>query len=50
MQTIHDITAETYRLINLLSEYPAGCDPEFDTEHEELEREFAELRLHFGNQ
>ena len=50
MQTIHDITAESYRLSCLLSEYPAGCDPEFDTEHEELERKFAELRLHFGNQ
>ncbi len=50
MQTIHDITAESYRLASLLSEYPAGCDAEFDTEFEELDRQFAELRLHFGNQ
>jgi hypothetical protein len=50
MQTYHDINAETLRLTNLLSDYPAGCDPEFDADHEELERQFAELRLHFGNQ
>ena len=48
MQTTHDINAEANRLVSLLSEYPAGCDPEFDAEHEELERQFAELRLHFS--
>ena len=25
--------------------FPAGCDPDFDTDFELLEREFAELRL-----
>ena len=32
-----------------LSEYNAGCEPEFDAWHEELERQFAELRLNLGN-
>jgi hypothetical protein len=49
MQTVHDINAESIRLTSLLGEYSAGCDAEFDTEHEELERQFAEIRLHFGN-
>ncbi len=50
MQTNHAIVSETYRLASLLSDYPAGCDPDFDAEHEELEREFAELRLQFDHQ
>lgn len=50
MQTIQTIHAEAYRLASLLSDYAAGCDPEFDAAYEELDREFAELRLHFGNQ
>ena len=37
------------RLLELTEELSAGCDPDFDTDREELEREFAELRLHFGN-
>jgi len=27
----------------------AGIDPAYDAEYEELEREFAEIRLTFGN-
>ena len=50
MQNLHAITAETYRLASLLSDYEAGCDPDFDAEYEELEREFAELRLSFDHQ
>jgi len=50
MQTVHDINVESLRLTSLLGEYPAECDAEFDAEHEELERQFAELRLHLGNQ
>jgi hypothetical protein len=50
MRTIQDINSEAYRLVTLLSEYPAGCDPEFDAVYEELDREFAELRLHYNNQ
>ena len=50
MQTNHQITAEAYRLASQLHDYPAGCDPEFDAEYDELDRQFAELRLHFDNQ
>lgn len=50
MPSIHDIHTATCRLLNAFDELSAGCDPEFDAAYEELEREFAELRLHFGNQ
>ncbi len=50
MQTIHTIHSEAYRLTCLLSDYAGGCDPDFDAAYEEADRQFAELRLHFGNQ
>ncbi len=31
-----------------LEEFPAGCDPDFDTDLELLEREFAEIRVTFA--
>lgn len=37
----HDLQSRLYELSDLLS---AGCDPDFD-QHEELDREFQELRL-----
>jgi len=37
------------RLLELTEELSGGCDPDFDTDQEELEREFAELRLQLGN-
>ncbi len=49
MQHNHDIHS-TACLVSLLDEMSAGCDPDFDAANEELEREFAELRLRFGNQ
>jgi hypothetical protein len=49
MPTIRDIHAESLRLASLLEELSAGCDPDFDTAYDDLEREFAELRLQFGN-
>lgn len=33
------------RLLELTEELSAGCDPDFDTVSDDLEREFAELRL-----
>ena len=36
-------------LLAKLDEFPAGCDPDFDTDLEPLEREFAELRLTFDH-
>jgi hypothetical protein len=36
-------------MVALLDQFPAGCDPDFDDDSEELERQFAELRLNFPN-
>jgi len=49
MQHIHDSQTVTSRLVRLIDELSAGCDPEFDSEYEELDREFAELRCQLGN-
>ena len=49
MQQILPSRRSAYELIQLLSEYPAGCDADFDADYEELEREFAELRLAFNH-
>lgn len=37
------------RLLYLAEELTAGCDAEFDFHQEELEREFAELRMQLGH-
>jgi hypothetical protein len=50
MQNIQHAETNAYRLVSLLDELSAGCDPEFDATYEDLDREFAERRLHFGNQ
>lgn len=49
MQHSHDILAEACNLICRIDDLSAGCDPDFDADLEELEREFAELRLQFAN-
>lgn len=39
-----------YQLISLLDDMAdAGCDPAFDAVYDDLEREFAERRLHNRN-
>lgn len=50
MQNHTDHHAITSRLLELAEELSPGCDPDFDTDQEELEREFAELRLQLGNE
>ena len=40
-----DINAELFRVITAIEEFDGACDPAFDNEFEELERQFAELRL-----
>jgi hypothetical protein len=46
----HNATDSISSLIETLDRYAeAGIDPAFDTEMEELERQFAELRLTFGH-
>ena len=41
-----DSYAASDRLFELCEELTAGCDHEFDASDDDLEREFAELRLH----
>jgi hypothetical protein len=50
MQRIHDAHNAASRLVSLLDELTAGCDSDFDTADEELDREFAEIRLQLENQ
>jgi len=37
------------RLLELAEELSGGCDADFDTGYDDLEREFQELRLLLGN-
>ena len=39
---------DMHALLARFDEIPAGCDPDFDSDFEELERQFAELRLTFS--
>ena len=39
-----------YQLFCRFDELSAGCEPEFDAEYEELDRQYAELRLQLGNE
>ena len=36
-------------LLTRFEQFPPGCDPDFDLDVSDLEREFAELRLHNPN-
>ena len=47
--TITNLDATTSRFQQLIDELSAGCDLEFDTAYDDLEREFQELRLQLGN-
>jgi hypothetical protein len=49
MPAIHDRHALNSRVAFLLDELSTGRDPNFDAAYDDLDREFAELRLHFGN-
>ena len=40
-----DINSELFRVISAIEEFDGACDPAFDSELEELERQFAELRM-----
>ena len=42
----HDESVSDFELIHLIDAlYDAGCDPAFDAEYDDLEREFAERRM-----
>jgi hypothetical protein len=45
MQNTTDYDAITSRFYQLTEELSAGCDSDFDAAHDDLEREFQELRL-----
>jgi hypothetical protein len=40
-----DLNSELFRVITAIEEFDGACDPAFDNELEELERQFAELRI-----
>jgi hypothetical protein len=40
-----DINSELLRVITAIEEFDGACDPAFDNALEELERQFAELRI-----
>src|SRR5665213_2336956 len=49
MQNTTDYDAITSRFYQLTEELSAGCDLEFDTAHDDLEREFQKLRLQLAS-
>jgi hypothetical protein len=40
-----DINSEFLRVTSAIEEFDGACDPAFDNDLDELERQFAELRL-----
>jgi hypothetical protein len=48
MKPIQATPTSAYQLTALIEDLSAGLDPDFDTTFDDLEREFAELRLTFG--
>ncbi len=49
MQNTTDHDAITFRFCQLTEELSVGCDPDFDTAYDDLEREFQELRLQLAS-
>lgn len=49
MQTFTDIHAINSRMMEIIDELDGTIDPAFDNVTEDLEREFAELRLQLSN-
>lgn len=43
------VTSELARVTLAIEEFGGACDPAFDNELDELERQFAELRLALAN-
>ena len=50
MHTVTDYEAITSRFHQLADELSAGCDADFDTVYDDIDREFQELRLQLCNQ
>jgi hypothetical protein len=50
MLTNQTTSSTISQLASRLDELSAGCDPDFDTAYEDLEREFAEARVQLNNE
>jgi hypothetical protein len=48
MTPTHETPSAATRFAALLDDLSAGCDADFDAAHDDIEREFAELRLTLG--
>lgn len=48
-RTDHHLNSRIFQLSSSLAEYDSALDPDFDDGLEELERQFAELRLQLAN-
>ena len=40
-----EINSELFRVASAIEEFGGACDPAFDSDLDELERQFAELRI-----
>ena len=49
-QNSYDSRAVTSRLMSVIDELSGGCDADFDAGYDDLEREFAELRMQHRNE
>lgn len=47
MSSIHysRATEDAYSLISRFDEFPPSCDPDFDNDMQEIERQIAEIRM-----
>ena len=50
MQHYQNVASELFRVTVAIDEFDGTCDPAFDNDFEELERQFAELRLSLANE
>jgi hypothetical protein len=50
MENIHTTSSAIFHLASVLDELSAGCDPDFDADYEDLDREFAEARVQLGDE
>jgi hypothetical protein len=46
MYHMHDIRSEQLRLLNVFDRLPEGWDAEYHPAYDDLERDYAELRMH----
>jgi hypothetical protein len=45
MQHNQHVASELFRVTAAIEEFDGACDPAFDNDFDELERQFAELRI-----